>query len=84
MSDPVIDPLAAQAADRYDVSKIIVISGWAITLAVVVITIMASLYLMFMGHEVPSPLKEWGGMAYGFLFGNLATLIMNFALGKTS
>lgn len=78
------DPNDPNANQRFDIGKMIVISGWAITLLVSVSLIMLSLWLIMHGLDVPSPLKEWSGIAIGFLFGNLMTMIFNFTLGKTT
>lgn len=56
----------------------IAISGWAITLLIAVGMVSLSLWMIMQGHEVPSPLKEWSGIAIGFIFGNLMTYVFNF------
>jgi hypothetical protein len=62
------DPV--QAAERFDTAKVVALSGWALTLFVCVVLIGAAAWRLAAGMPLDDTLKQWAGMALGFLFGN--------------
>lgn len=66
------------ANDKYDVTKIIVLSGWSLTIAVCLVIIGAAVYTSLQPESTPGPLKEWAGMCLGFLLGSFVGLVKDF------
>jgi hypothetical protein len=64
--------------DRFDIAKIIVLSGWSLTILVCLVVIGMAVYSMTFHSDVAAPLKEWGGMCLGFLLGSFVSLVKDF------
>lgn len=78
MSDdasPVPDPYAKP---RFNVAKIIVLTGFALTMLVCLILVCVSSYLLISIGTIPDALREWAGLALGYLFGTFSALIKDF------
>lgn len=58
--------------------QLIILSGWVLTLLLMVGIVGASIVLMMMGHEVPETLKQWGSIALGFLFGGFIGIVKDY------
>jgi hypothetical protein len=66
------------ADDRYNIAKIIVLSGWALTLLVCWATIIGTVWLILRGHPVDDTLKGFAQTSFGFLFGSFVALVKDF------
>ena len=60
-------------------TKLIILSGWFLTILVAVIILSTSMVMMVMYPEVPlpKPLSEWGSIVLGFLFGSFVNIVSN-------
>ncbi len=76
MSD-VPGPVDPAAAERSDIAKIVVLSGWSLTIAACLFIIGAAVYLAIARGDA-GPLKEWAGLCLGFLLGNFVTLVKDY------
>lgn len=58
----------------------ILISGWILSVLVILFIVSASVYLLTMYPTVPLPdtLREWSGISIGFLFGSFFTIIKDY------
>jgi len=58
----------------------ILISGWILSVLLILSIVSASVYLQVMHPETPLPdtLREWSGISIGFLFGNFFTIIKEY------
>lgn len=58
----------------------ILISGWILSVLLILSIVSASVYLQVMHPEVqlPDTLREWSGISIGFLFGNFFTIIKEY------
>ena len=58
----------------------ILISGWILSVLVILFIVTASVYLQFLHPETPLPdtLREWAGISIGFLFGNFWSIIKEY------
>lgn len=70
----------AQTVDNRKVKmvRLIILSGWVLTLFLMVGIVGAAIYLMVTGQEVPKTLEQWGGVALGFLFGNFSKIVADY------
>jgi hypothetical protein len=50
----------------------IILSGWFLALVTAIAIIGTSLGVLVAGREVPQLLSNWGGIALGFIFGNVS------------
>ena len=64
--------------ERFDVSTWIILSGWSLTLLSCFVIILVAAYLTLIGKPIDSPLKEWAGMALGFLLGSFVGLVKDY------
>lgn len=67
-----------QASVRFDTAKIVVLSGWALTIAVCVAVIGAATYCIATHTAMDDVLKQWGSTCLGFLFGAFVSLVKDF------
>lgn len=76
MTDAAVDPTLNQ---RFDIAKLVVLSGWSMTVIVclTIISAAVSQLVFHPGVELGS-LKEWAGMCLGFLLGNFVSLVKDF------
>jgi hypothetical protein len=60
--------------------RLIIASGWALTLLTMVGIVWTGLVLIaFKGHvDLPDVLKQWGGLALGFLFGSFPNIVKEY------
>lgn len=58
----------------------ILISGWILSVLLILSIVSASVYLQLMHPEteLPATLREWSGISIGFLFGNFFTIIKEY------
>lgn len=58
----------------------ILLSGWIISVLLILSIVAASVYLQVLApHEpLPDTLREWSGIAIGFLFGNFFSIIKDY------
>jgi hypothetical protein len=63
---------------RFDVAKIVVLSGWSLTILACLVVIMGAVYAAFQTADPLAPLKEWASMCLGFLLGAFVTLVKDF------
>jgi tetrahydromethanopterin S-methyltransferase subunit F len=58
----------------------ILISGWILSVLLILSIVSASVYLQIMHPDTPLPdtLREWSGISIGFLFGNFFTIIKEY------
>lgn len=58
----------------------ILISGWILSVLLILSIVSASVYLQVLHPDVPIPdtLREWAGISIGFLFGNFFTIIKEY------
>ena len=65
-------------SDRYDVTKIVILSGWSLALLTCVTVIAAAVYQAVTAGTVEVNLKGWVGMCLLFLFTNFLPLVKDF------
>lgn len=58
----------------------IIISGWVVSVILIISIVAASLYLQVVQPHVqlPDTLREWSGIALGFLFGNFFSIVKDY------
>lgn len=67
---------------RADIAKIVVLSGWALTILVCVGVIGTATNAFLTNPRADiGPLKEWAGMCLGFLFGSFVSLVKDYIKG---
>jgi hypothetical protein len=65
-------------ADRYDVTKAIVLSGWALTLLACLAIVAVTAYSLIVYRTVDETLKGFATLCLGFLFGSIPTMVKDF------
>jgi hypothetical protein len=62
------------------VVTVIIISGWIVSVLLILSILASSVYLQVAYPEAPLPdtLREWSGIAMGFLFGNFFSIIKEY------
>ena len=65
------------SSERFDIAKVVVLSGWSLTILVCMVVIGAALWLAIKSGEMAT-LKEWAGLCLGFLLGAFVTLVKDF------
>lgn len=58
--------------------RLIILTGWFLSLFMMLGIIGTTLYIMAHGNDAPETLKQWGGVALGFLFGGFASIIKDY------
>jgi uncharacterized membrane protein len=71
-------PQAQTDARKVKLVRLIILSGWVLTLGMMLAIIGTTLVLMSQGNEAPETLKQWGGVALGFLFGSFSKIIADY------
>ena len=58
----------------------ILLSGWILSVLIILSIVVSSVYLQLMRPDIPLPdtLREWSGIAIGFLFGSFFTIIKDY------
>lgn len=56
----------------------IILTGWVFTLLAMIAILGAAVYQVMLGNDIPETLKNWGGIALGFLFGTFQTTIKDY------
>jgi hypothetical protein len=58
----------------------ILLSGWIVSVLLILSIVASSVYLQVMHPDVqlPDTLREWSGIAIGFLFGNFFTIVKDY------
>lgn len=64
--------------ERFDVTKVVILSGWSLALLTCVAVIAAAVYLILIGKPVDGPLKDWSMMCLAFLFTNFLPVVKDF------
>lgn len=64
---------------KFDIARIVVLSGWSLSLMVCLTIISAAVYQLVThpGLDIGA-LKEWAGLCLGFLLGNFVSLVKDF------
>lgn len=75
------DALQTLDKRKNEIVRAIIMSGWVLTLLLMVGIVGAALWLMLTGHEVPKTLEQWGSVALGFLFGSFSKMISDYIAG---
>jgi hypothetical protein len=70
--------------ERFDIAKLVVLSGWSLTVLACLLIIAASTYMTISAKSIEGPLKEWGGTCLGFLFGSFMSLLKDFLNEKST
>lgn len=60
----------------------IILSGWVVSVMLIMSIVAASVYLQVLHPDVPLPdtLREWSGIAMGFLFGNFFSIVKEYLM----
>jgi len=58
--------------------RMIILTGWVLTLLLMIGIVGASIYIMLQDREPPETLKQWGGVALGFLFGSFSKIVADY------
>jgi hypothetical protein len=66
------------ASERFDIAKVIVLSGWSLTILVCIAVIGTATYLVATKSALDGPLKEWASTCLGFLFATFVSLVKDF------
>jgi hypothetical protein len=69
---------------KNQVVRLVIVSGWAITLLATFGLVGAAVALMLMNLPVPTELKQWAGISIGFLFGTFSALVRDYVLEENS
>lgn len=64
--------------ERWDISKVIVLTGLGATILIAIIMIGTAMALMLLAMSVPQELNQWAGVALGFLFGTFGSILKDF------
>jgi len=64
--------------ERFDIAKIVVLSGWSLNVLTCLTIIGAATYMVVTGKPIDGPLKEWASMCLGFLFATFVPLVKDF------
>lgn len=64
--------------ERFDVAKVVILSGWSLSLLTCFAVIAAAIFLAVTGKPIDGPLKEWSGMCLGFLLATFVPLVKDF------
>ena len=73
-----IPDLPNQAKQRWKIARGVIVSGWVLTLLVMLGVIGTCLYLWLMGRIVPDPLLALAGVAVASLLKDFAATIKDF------
>jgi hypothetical protein len=68
----------ANANERFDIAKVIVLSGWSLTILACIAIIGSATYLVVIKGSVDGPLKEWASTCLGFLFATFVSMVKDF------
>lgn len=66
------------SSERFDIARIVVLSGWSLSLLTCLTVIGAATYMVLAGKPIDGPLKEWASMCLGFLFATFVPLVKDF------
>lgn len=75
------DPINPRPSNRTkNIVTGILLSGWIVSVLMILSIVAASVYLQVISPDVPLPdtLREWSGIAIGFLFGNFFSIIKDY------
>jgi hypothetical protein len=64
--------------DRYDVAKIVILSGWALTLLTCFAIVGVAAYSLIVYRTIDEALKGFATLCLGFLFGSIPTMVKDF------
>lgn len=68
--------------ERFDIAKVVILSGWSLMLLSCLIVIAAAVYQLHQGHGIDDALKGWATLCFGFLFGSCSGLVKDFIGSK--
>jgi hypothetical protein len=68
----------SNAGERFDIAKVVVLSGWSLTILVCIMIIGTATYNVVTHQAIDAPLKEWASMCLGFLFGAFVAMVKDF------
>lgn len=60
------------------VVRAVIISGWVLTLVTMVALMGSAMWLLLEGRPVPEELRQWSGIALGFLFGTFTSIVRDY------
>lgn len=63
--------------------KAIVLSGWVLSLVVILSILVTTMYFLISGQAVPDILREWAGICLGFLFGTFMGMVKDYIESKS-
>lgn len=63
---------------RFDIAKLVVLSGWSLLLLSCVSVIGAAIVHTMTGIGIDPTLKDWATLCFGFLFGACAGMVKDF------
>ena len=63
---------------RARVVRAIIISGWFMSLLVMMAVVGSALYMVLTRGEAPEQLSQWAGVALGFLFGTFTAIVKDY------
>ena len=66
------------ANERFDIAKVVVLSGWSLTILVCISVIGTAIYMSLAKSSIDAPVKEWASTCLGFLFGAFLSLVKYF------
>lgn len=69
---------ASPETERWDLAKVIVLTGLGATILISIILISTAMALMLIERAVPDTLNQWSGVALGFLFGTFGSILKDF------
>lgn len=81
---PVMPEPDPYALPRFNVAKVIVLTGFSLTMLVCLVLVTTSAWLFITTGDVPDALREWAGLALGYLFGTFTALVSDFTDRNTA
>ena len=73
-----LEPNDPMDARKVKLVRLIILSGWILTLMLMISVVGSALFLGVTGQEVPKLLEQWGGVALGYLFGSFSKIIADY------
>jgi hypothetical protein len=64
--------------ERFDIAKVVVLSGWSLTLLACLTVIGAAVYSLAVHRSIDPALEKWATLCFGFLFGSISALVKDF------
>jgi hypothetical protein len=74
----IMDPEDTTASERFDIAKVVVLSGWSLNILTCLTIIGAATYMVVSGKPIDDQLKQWASTCLGFLFATFVPLVKDF------